>query len=82
VLAGGPAERAGLAVGDQLLRFGAIDAASFGGNLHQVAEHARASENAVVKLGVIRAGQHLELELVPQAWAGNGLLGCHMRKMA
>ncbi len=79
VLAGGPAERAGLAVGDQLLRFGTIDAASFAGNLHQVAEHARASENAPVKLGVLRAGQALDLDLVPQAWAGSGVLGCHMR---
>ena len=82
VLASSPTEEAGLRVGDQIVSFGDIGGArSFGGNLMEIVEHARLHENSKVPVDIIRAGERLNIGLIPKQWSGNGLLGCHMRKM-
>ena len=78
---GSPADAAGLRVGDQILAFGEVVASNFGGNLAQVAEHAKSRENAIVRVAVLRAGEPEKLDLTPRRWEGGGLLGCHMKKL-
>jgi len=78
---GSPADAAGLRVGDQILAFGEVVASNFGGNLAQVAEHAKSRENATVRVAVLRAGEPEKLDLTPRRWEGGGLLGCHMKKL-
>lgn len=75
-------------VGDLLCRFGdvvapALASGSTGGSgqelLQQVAATLQASEGTAVEAVVLRHGHPLTLRLVPQRWAGRGLLGCHLQ---
>jgi 26S proteasome non-ATPase regulatory subunit 9 len=47
--------------------------------LQQVAAELQQHENQPVRTVFLRAGQQVQLELVPQKWGGRGLLGCHLR---
>lgn len=82
ILANSPTDLAGMKVGDQVLAFGGIEHANFGGNLAQVAEYAQSHKDSTLDLVVIRAGEPAKLKLIPREWDGPGLLGCHMRKVA
>ena len=81
ILIDSPSEEAGMREGDQILEFGQVDKASFTGNLAQLVEYARTHENAKIEVSLIREGEHVLLGLTPKEWSGNGLLGCHMRKI-
>ena len=39
-------------------------------------------EGQSVEALVLRAGQQVTLQLVPQRWEGRGLLGCHLRPLS
>jgi 26S proteasome non-ATPase regulatory subunit 9 len=72
-----PAQRCGLRIGDQIVQFGTLTRAT------QTAEKVRqtvlASVGRTLPITVYRNGEGLvELELAPQRWAGDGLLGCHL----
>ncbi|WIA41924.1 hypothetical protein OEZ86_009237 [Tetradesmus obliquus] len=77
---GSPAAAAGIQLGDQLCRFGAAVAGS-GNELQQVAQELQAHEDKAVQVVFLRAGQAVQMQLVPQKWAGRGLLGCHLRPL-
>ena len=88
----GPAASAGLRVGDLLLKFGALTSRNHDG-LRALARLTQRSEGDTIALLVSRtadegaaaaegaAGQHVRLALRPRRWAGNGLLGCHLRPL-
>ena len=83
---GGPAGTAGLCVGDELVSFGGLTAADLRGangrlNLQPLALKVRDNEGRALAVVVQRAGQYHELELTPVAWAGQGLLGCHLQPL-
>nr|XP_016931506.1 26S proteasome non-ATPase regulatory subunit 9-like [Drosophila suzukii] len=78
VSADSPAEKAGLCVGDAILRFGSINSNNFKGDLAQIGEVVRNMQNQNVQLKVKRAEQQLDLILVPKTWSGRGLLGCNI----
>jgi 26S proteasome non-ATPase regulatory subunit 9 len=61
-------------------RFGAAVAGS-GSELQQVAQELQAHENQQVPVVFLRAGQAVQMQLVPRKWAGRGLLGCHLRPL-
>ena len=76
-----PAARAGLEVGDLVLKFGTVEHSPFAGNLIQIIGKVVAdSEGKSVPLFVRRhAGggvyQTKKLAIVPQKWKGRGLVG-------
>ena len=91
----GPAASAGLRVGDRLLKFGHVHARNHDG-LRALARLTQRSEGEGIALIVLREGAAQEaasggaasggagavrLELRPRRWAGNGLLGCHLRPL-
>lgn len=41
----------------------------------------QANEGREVHAVVLRHGETLNLKLVPEKWAGQGLLGCHLRPL-
>jgi len=61
-------------------RFGAAVAGT-GGELQLVAQELQQHENQAVETVFLRAGQQVQLELVPRRWEGRGLLGCHLRPL-
>lgn len=85
VAAAGPAAAAGLCVGDELVSFDGLTASELRSsgrlNLQPLALKVRDSEGSELVLVVQRAGQYHELSLTPQAWEGQGLLGCHLRPL-
>ncbi|XP_073717501.1 26S proteasome non-ATPase regulatory subunit 9-like [Misgurnus anguillicaudatus] len=77
VTRGSPAFQAGLQVGDEVLEFGSINTQNFR-NLHDIASVVQHSEGKSLRVGVIRNGQEIHLDLTPQQWSGRGLLGCNL----
>ncbi|GFR41723.1 hypothetical protein Agub_g2474 [Astrephomene gubernaculifera] len=90
---GSPAALAGLQVGDLLCGFGDVavtttsqqqppaSSSSSASLLQRVAGVLASSEGRQVVTRVLRQGAPRELQLVPQRWAGRGLLGCHLRPL-
>ncbi|XP_065150409.1 26S proteasome non-ATPase regulatory subunit 9 [Paramisgurnus dabryanus] len=74
---GSPAFQAGLQVGDEVLEFGSINTQNFR-NLHDIASVVQHSEGKRLRVGVIRNGKEIHLDLTPQPWSGRGLLGCNL----
>lgn len=62
------------------VRFGAAIAGS-GSELQQVSQELQAHEGQAVQVVFLRAGQAVQLQLVPRRWEGRGLLGCHLRPL-
>jgi 26S proteasome non-ATPase regulatory subunit 9 len=81
VAEGGPAAEAGVQVGDAVVRFGHATAQS-PAPMAAVAAALAAAEGGAVEAVVRRRGGGaalmLTLALRPRAWAGRGLLGCHL----
>lgn len=81
-----PAAAAGMQVGDLVVRLAGVDATAAASSsstlLQQVSAALQASEGHACAAVVVRAGRRVALELTPRAWAGRGLLGCHLRPLA
>ena len=78
---GGPAHAAGLRAGALVVRFGDVtwDATRAAGGLGPVASQVRRGVPVRVDvLDSIHDPDPRTLEIVPDAWAGNGLLGCFL----
>eukprot|EP00386_Alphamonas_edax_P016118 GDKI01049253.1.p1 GENE.GDKI01049253.1~~GDKI01049253.1.p1 ORF type:complete len:324 (-),score=44.85 GDKI01049253.1:21-992(-) len=76
----GPAGRAGLQVGDEVVSFGSLQAASVADDKEflTLKEVVRKSIYNEVPVVVRRGGEHVTLTVRPKIWEGDGLLGCHM----
>lgn len=68
---GSPAHRAGFRVGDRLIEYG--DARNLDGLKAWTLAHLNTSFPVVVD----RDGAQLSLDLTPQPWQGDGVVGCH-----
>ncbi|CAJ1406959.1 unnamed protein product [Effrenium voratum] len=80
---GSPAQTAGLRIGDQICRFGPVslqDTGDLSACFNAIRELVPRSVGTAINVTVLRGEPpaRTELELVPQQWAGRGLLGCHM----
>nr|XP_027191161.1 26S proteasome non-ATPase regulatory subunit 9 isoform X3 [Cicer arietinum] len=72
-----PAVEDGLQLGDQILKFGNVEA---GDNLIQrLASEAQSSMGQTVPVVIMRQGTVINLTITPRTWQGRGLLGCHFR---
>lgn len=74
---GSPAEKAGLQLGDRIVKFGSVNAENFQNmqNIASVVQHSKGQS-----LGIIlrRANNIYRLSLTPSEWPGRGLLGCNI----
>ncbi|XP_058445369.1 26S proteasome non-ATPase regulatory subunit 9 [Malaya genurostris] len=77
---GSPAQEAGIALRDEILEFGTVNASNFR-DLSQIAVVVRNCENKSVPVKIRRDGNILELVLTPKPWNGRGLLGCNIVPM-
>ncbi|KAI6093707.1 hypothetical protein F4821DRAFT_4209 [Hypoxylon rubiginosum] len=83
VVAGSPAESAGLKPGDEIRSFGYVNKANHDG-LKKVAECVQGNEGQRILVKISRRvessrRQELQLNLTPRPnWGGRGLLGCHI----
>ncbi|XP_061344637.1 probable 26S proteasome regulatory subunit p27 [Gastrolobium bilobum] len=72
-----PAVEDGLQLGDQILKFGNVEA---GDNLLQrLSSEAQSNLGRTVAVVIMRQGSVINLTITPRAWQGRGLLGCHFR---
>lgn len=72
-----PAVEDGLQLGDQILKFGNVEA---GENLlHRLASEAQSSMGQTIPVVIMRQGTVINLTVTPRTWQGRGLLGCHFR---
>jgi len=68
-----PAVEDGLQLGDQILKFGNVEA---GENLlHRLASEAQSSMGQTVPVVIMRQGTVINLTVTPRTWQGRGLLG-------
>jgi 26S proteasome non-ATPase regulatory subunit 9 len=67
----------GLREGDIILEFGHICGENFK-TLQDIAEVAKASVNLYLKVVVKRGDKVVRVNLKPQKWSGNGLIGCNI----
>lgn len=74
-----PASECGLIPGDVILKFGAVHFQNHM-QLRAVAEEVKgaADNRRPVVVDVLRDGSQTRISLRPRAWAGRGLLGCHI----
>jgi 26S proteasome non-ATPase regulatory subunit 9 len=82
VATGGPAQGAGVVVGDEIVRFGSVHHENHCG-LRALSQLTQRSEDSTVSVTVRRrdasgSASLVELSLVPRRWEGPGLLGCHL----
>lgn len=72
-----PAVEDGLQLGDQILKFGNVEA---GDNLLQrLSSEAQSNLGCAVPVVIMRQGTVINLTITPRPWQGRGLLGCHFR---
>lgn len=72
-----PAADDGLQLGDQIVKFGYVEA---GDNLlSRLASEVQANQGNAVSVVVMRQGALTSLSVTPRTWQGRGLLGCHFR---
>jgi 26S proteasome non-ATPase regulatory subunit 9 len=70
---GSPAVEDGLQLGDQILKFGNVEA---GDNLQQrLASEAQSSMGQTVPVVIMRQGNVINLTITPRTWQGSGILG-------
>ena len=81
VFADSPAAAAGLLVGDVMIRFGRVTGQT-PNFMQAVAAALAAGEGTEIEAVVLRQGVgEVKVQLVPQQWAGRGLLGCHLQPL-
>lgn len=68
-----PAADDGLQLGDQVLKFGNVEAGD--DLLHRLASEAQTNQGRPIPVVVMRHGTPLNLILTPRSWQGRGLLG-------
>ncbi|KAK7304809.1 hypothetical protein VNO77_42698 [Canavalia gladiata] len=74
-----PAVEDGLQLGDQILKFGNVEA---GDNLLQrLSSEAQSNRGRAVPVVIMRQGTVINLTVTPRTWQGRGLLGCHFRML-
>jgi predicted metalloprotease with PDZ domain len=71
-----PASVAGLRAGDLVLQFGSITAANK--SAASMAAVVSSSVGRALHVTVKRDREIKQLRLIPQAWGGRGMLGCHL----
>ncbi|MED6211909.1 hypothetical protein PIB30_078079 [Stylosanthes scabra] len=72
-----PAAEDGLQLGDQILKFGCVEA---GDNLLQrLSSEAQSNVGRTVPVVIMRQGTMINLTITPRTWQGRGLMGCHFR---
>lgn len=71
-----PAEVAGLRAGDEILQFGSITHANK--TAASMAAVVSSSVGRALPVTIRREGAVREIRLIPQAWSGRGMLGCHL----
>uniref|UniRef100_A0A673GQJ9 26S proteasome non-ATPase regulatory subunit 9 n=1 Tax=Sinocyclocheilus rhinocerous TaxID=307959 RepID=A0A673GQJ9_9TELE len=67
----------GLRVGDEIIEFGSVNTLNFR-NLRDIASVVQHSEGKSLRVGLLRSGQEVHLNLTPKQWSGRGLLGCNL----
>ncbi|XP_050970648.1 26S proteasome non-ATPase regulatory subunit 9 [Labeo rohita] len=77
VTQGSPAFQAGLRVGDEIIEFGSVNTQNFR-NLRDIASVVQHSEGKSLRVGLLRSGLEVHLNLTPKQWSGRGLLGCNL----
>ncbi|KAL1379258.1 hypothetical protein quinque_014713 [Culex quinquefasciatus] len=77
---GSPAQDAGIALRDEIVEFGTVNAGNFR-DLSQIAVVVKSCENKSVPVRVRRDGKMVDLVLTPKTWSGRGLLGCNIVPM-
>ncbi|XP_058825286.1 26S proteasome non-ATPase regulatory subunit 9 [Topomyia yanbarensis] len=77
---GSPAQEAGIALRDELIEFGTVNAANFR-DLSQIGVLVRSCENKSIPVKIRRDGKIIDITLTPKAWNGRGLLGCNIVPM-
>ncbi|XP_062399614.1 26S proteasome non-ATPase regulatory subunit 9 isoform X2 [Sardina pilchardus] len=80
VTQGSPASQAGLRVEDEIIEFGSVNPGNFQ-NLQNIASVVQHSEGKSLSVAVVRNGQRVQMNLVPQRWSGRGLLGCNIQPL-
>lgn len=74
-----PAAEDGLQLGDQVLKFGTVEA---GDNLlERLAAEGRTNRGNAVPVVIMRQGGLINLTVTPRQWQGRGLMGCHFRML-
>lgn len=68
-----PAADDGLELGDQVLKFGNVEAGE--DLLHRLASEAQSNQGRSIPVVVIRHGTPVNLTVTPRSWQGRGLLG-------
>lgn len=76
VAAGSPAWEGGLRVGDKVVRFGEAHAQNHR-RLAALADIVRGNVGRPIDVLVERRDEFVPLQLTPNTWSGNGVLGCH-----
>ncbi|KAF2793484.1 26S proteasome non-ATPase regulatory subunit 9 [Melanomma pulvis-pyrius CBS 109.77] len=83
VVAGSPADSAGLKVGDSITKFGWVDWTNHD-KLGRVAEAVSQNEGIPLTVKVLRPSasggpaESVQMQLTPRNWGGRGMLGCHL----
>ncbi|GAQ79867.1 hypothetical protein KFL_000400100 [Klebsormidium nitens] len=80
VTPGSPGDVDGLKLGDQLLRFGGVQAET-PNVLQGVAAALQGGAGQAIPVEVLRRGEKVALAVTPRSWSGRGLLGCHIRPL-
>ncbi len=77
ILQDSPAGVSGLLEGDTLISFGHITKGDQN-ILSQISQLVGQSINSSITIKILRGGSVVSIKLVPKAWGGRGLLGCHL----
>lgn len=77
ILPHSPAQVSGLVDGDELIQFDSIDG-KIQNPLSFIPQIVSKNANHPINLKIRRNGVEMPITLIPQAWSGRGLLGCHL----
>ena len=77
ILPNSPAQMSGLVDGDELIQFDSIDG-KIQNPLSFIPQIVSKNANHPINLKIRRNGVEMPIILIPQAWSGRGLLGCHL----